>query len=174
MHKLATLTLALLLSACASYSGRGLVVGDSSHEDVIRVMGPPALEWTDAAGSRQLAYPRGPMGVHTYMLHIGPDGKLLRIGNVLEPATFASIKAGMSGDEVLRILGPSIPSWTAYFERRDELVWGWRFCNDWNHLSRFFVLFDGTTKTVRSTLILLEERPSDHFMGSFSGLSCSR
>ena len=56
MHKLATLTLALLLSSCASYSGQGLVVGDSSYDEVIRVMGPPALEWTDAAGSRQLAY----------------------------------------------------------------------------------------------------------------------
>lgn len=62
MHKLATLTLAILLSACASYSGRGLVVSDSSYDEVIRAMGRLALEWTDAAGSRQLAYPRGSMG----------------------------------------------------------------------------------------------------------------
>lgn len=72
MHKLATLTLALLLSSCASYSGRDLVVGDSGYDDVISVMGPPALEWTDAAGSRQLAYPRGPMGVHTYRIDPQP------------------------------------------------------------------------------------------------------
>lgn len=76
MHKLATLTLALLLSSCASYSGRGLVVSDSSYDEVIRVMGRLALEWTDAAGSRQLAYPRGPMGVHTYtMLAAILDGR---------------------------------------------------------------------------------------------------
>lgn len=32
-------------------SGRGLVADVSSHDEVIRVMGPPAQEWTDAAGS---------------------------------------------------------------------------------------------------------------------------
>ena len=50
----------------------------------------------------------------------------------------------MSGDEVMQILGPSRPDWTDYFERRDELVWGWRYCDDWNQLARFFVMFDAT------------------------------
>jgi len=174
MKKRLLLILPLLLSACASYDGRGLVAGQSSLEDVVLLMGAPAMQWTDVSGLRQLAYPRGPMGVHTFMLFIGPDGKLLRIENVMQPATFARVKAGMSSEEVLRLLGPSVPAWTAYFDRRDELVWGWRFCDDWSQLSRFFVLFDGATKTVRSTLVQTEDMASDHFMSDFASPSCSR
>ena len=35
---------------------------------------------------------------------------------------------------------------------RDELVWEWRFCDDFQEPARFDVLFDGTSGRVRSTL----------------------
>ena len=57
----------------------------------------------------------------------------------------------MSEAEVLRTLGPSHPGWTAYFQRRDELVWEWRYCAELNEAERFTVLFDRTKETVRST-----------------------
>ena len=47
---------ALLLVACASYSGRGLNAGESRLEDVLRIMGNPAMQWQDPDGARQLAY----------------------------------------------------------------------------------------------------------------------
>ena len=142
----------LLLSACANYSGSGLKPGQAKLDDVLRAMGPPAQRWQEEDGSQQLAYPRGPVGYHTYMAYIGADGKLKKIENVLDEATFARIRPGMSKAQILRLLGPSQPGWSAYFPARDELVWEWRYCDQWNAAARFDVLFDASTGTVRSTL----------------------
>ncbi|MHB1290676.1 MAG: hypothetical protein ACYCY5_00605 [Sulfuricella sp.] len=141
-----------LLAACASYSGGGLKPGEAGLEDVLRVMKRPAMRWQNSDGSQQLAYPRGPMGFHTYMALIGPDGKLQSIDNVMDPKAFARIQPGMEKDRVLRILGPSETSWTVYFKTRDELVWEWRYCDEWNEAARFNVLFDGSKGTVRSSM----------------------
>jgi len=141
-----------MLAACASYSWSSLQPGQAQLEDVQRLMGPPAMRWQDADGSVQLAYPRGPFGYHTFMVRLGPDGRLQNIANALEPATFVRIRPGMTKDEVLRLLGPPDPSVTVYFKARDELVWDWRFCSDFGVASRFQVLFDNTLGTVRSTM----------------------
>ncbi len=53
---------------------------------------------------------------------------------------------------MLCILGPSEPSWTACFKTRDEVVWEWRYCDEWNEAARFDVLFDGSKGTVRSSM----------------------
>ncbi len=135
----------------AGYSGGGLRSGVSTLADVETTMGTPVMRWNDENGNTQLVYPRGPMGYHTFMVHIGPDGKLRRIENVMDPMAFARIQKGMTKEQVLRVLGPPQPQWTVYFKARDELVWEWRFCNDWNQPARFDVLFDGTDGTVRTT-----------------------
>ncbi len=146
---LAFLPLALL-SSCASYSGYGLKPGVSSLDDVERVMGQPAMRWQNSDKSSQLAYPRAPAGLHTYMVFIGSDGKLQSIDNVLDPKVFATIRPGMTKEQVLRTLGP--PGWAADYPNRDTREWEWRFCNDWNEAQRFDVLFDNTKGTVRSTV----------------------
>lgn len=146
----------LLLAACASYNGRGLRPGIDGYVQVIQLMGTPSMQWDNADGSKQLAYARGPAGYDTYMVHIGTDDTMLKIENVLNREHFALIKPGMGKEDVLRILGPSWPGWTAYFERRDELAWEWRFCDDWREASRFDVLFDNTSGKVRSTLSIPE------------------
>jgi hypothetical protein len=147
----------LLLCACASYSGSSLRPGEARLEDVQNLMGPPAMRWQDADGSVQLAYPRGPLGYHTFMVKIAPDGRLQKIANVLEYEGFARIRAGMSQEEVLRVLGPSSYQ-PVYFKARDELVWDWRFCSDFGAPSHFLVLFDNTAGTVRSTMAQAEIR----------------
>jgi hypothetical protein len=149
---------ALLLTACGVYLGYGLKPGETSMENVIHTLGPPAMSWQNADGSVELAFPRGPMGIHTYMAIIGEDGKLQKIENVLDEKNFARVQRGMNKHEVLRILGPSYPNWTSYFERRDELVWEWRYCDAWNEPARFNVLFDNTLGTVRSTMSLTESQ----------------
>jgi hypothetical protein len=146
---------AFLLVSCAAYDGRGLKPDESRLEDVLRIMGNPAMQWQDPDGSRQLAYPRG---IHTFMVQIGADGKMQRIENVMHMKTFARIRPGMAKSQVLRILGPSEPSGTAYFKARDELVWEWRYCDEWNEPARFDVLFDGNKEVVRSTMSLTESQ----------------
>jgi hypothetical protein len=150
-----TILSAFLLVACASYSGTGLKPDESRLEYMLRIMGNPAMRWQDSDGSQQLAYPRG---IHPFMVHIGSDGKMQGIENVMNMKTFARIRPDMTKGQVLRILGPSEPSGSAYFKARDELVWEWRYCDEWNEPARFDVLFDGNKEVVRSTMSLTESQ----------------
>lgn len=168
MRRLSAMLLALLLAGCAGYGGTGLKPGEAGLDDVLRVMGQPAMRWENPDGSLQLAYPRAPMGFHTYMVEIGKDGKLQKLENVMDPKVFAGIHAGMTKSQVLQILGPSEPSWTVYFKARDELVWEWRYCDEWSEAARFDVLFDGSKGTVRSTM-----RQTESLMGLCSGWGCT-
>ncbi|MCX7175008.1 MAG: hypothetical protein NT159_14040 [Proteobacteria bacterium] len=152
----AVLTACFLVAACATYDGRGLMPGHAEIEDVQRAMGEPAMRWQDPDGSVQLAYPRGPVGFHTFMVRIGADGKLQRVENVLDNKGFARIRPGMTEAQVLQTLGPPYPVWTAYFKARDERTWEWRYCDDWNNAAHFVVLFDGTSRTVRTALSVVE------------------
>lgn len=157
--------LTLFLGACAAYDGRGLPGEHATRAEVEARMGPPALAWTNPDGSQQLAYPRGPAGVHTFMAEIGPDGRLKSLRNVLDSSHFARIVPGLSQDEVLHLIGPPVPGWTVTFPRRDELVWEWRYCDDWNEPARFNVLFAASNGRVRSTLSLSERQSLPFGMG---------
>lgn len=150
--RLAVLSVALIVSGCAAYGGSKLKAGVATRSEVMAALGEPALRWQDIDGGEQLAYPRGPAGTQTFMVFLGADGRLLRIEGVLDMAHFARIEPGKSDrGAVLRLLGPSPSQWTAYFERRDELVWEWRFCDAASKLARFDVLFDATTGVVRTS-----------------------
>lgn len=152
MLRLALIPLILALTACASYSGAGLRPGEAGLDDVLRLMGQPAMRWQNPDGSLQLAYPRGPSGAHTYMVMIGPDRRVQSIANVLDSAGLARIRPGMTQEQVLRVLGPPDYSRTAYFKARDELVWDWRACTYNLKIQRVYVFFDAAAGTVRSTM----------------------
>ncbi len=142
---------ALLVSGCAGYGGGNLTPGALTRAEVIASMGAPALRWTNPDDSKQLAYPRGPAGTQTFMVHVRPDGKLQRIEKVLDAEHFWLIRVEMGKDEVLRVLGPPGPEWTEYYARRNELDWSWLFCNDWSRQEFFDVMFDASVGSVRST-----------------------
>ena len=154
------LLIALLVVGCAAYDGRGLLPGSAGTADVENLMGPPAMRWQAPEGGEVLVYPRGPQGFHTFFFRIDAAGVLVSKENVLDTRHFAKIQAGMNGEEVLRVLGPPVPQWTAYFPARDELVWEWRYCDDWSEPARFDVLFDRTSGRVRSTLSGTEQQRS--------------
>lgn len=150
LHRASLILSVLLLTACAAYDGHGLKPGVATVDDVIAVMGQPSLSWQDKNGRQQLAFARGPAGLHTYMADFGADGRLLQIENVLESKHLARIQPGQTQEEVLRLIGPPNPYWTTYFEARNELVWEWAICDDWSKLARFGVLFDASNGQVRS------------------------
>lgn len=148
--------LGVLVAGCASYDGRGLAVGRATETEVVRLMGTPAASWQDPDGRRQLAFTRGPAGLHTYMVILDPAGHLLRIENVLDDAHFAHLRAGQTTrDEVARLLGP--PGEAVDFPRRRETVWDYRFRNAWGHEARYYVTFD-EQGVVRHTFQLEEFR----------------
>jgi hypothetical protein len=104
MRLFITILPALLLVACASYSERGLKPGEAQLENVLSVMGNPAMRWQDSDGSLQLAYPRD---IHTFMVRIGTDGRLQRIENVvMSMKTFAQIRPNMTKGPGAPLSGP--------------------------------------------------------------------
>lgn len=145
-----------LFAGCAGYDGAGRIPVDARLVDVERTMGIPAMRWKEADGGETLVYPFGAMGYHTFFVRGDANGRFVSRENVLTMKHFARIQPGMTQEDVVRTLGPPVPAWTVYFKARDELVWEWRYCDDWNEPARFDVLFDGTSLRVRSTLASTE------------------
>ena len=144
------------LAGCANHDAAGRVPVDASLADVEQAMGIPALRWREPEGGETLVYPYGPMGYFTFFVRGDASGRFLSRENVLAMKHFARIEAGMTQEQVIHTIGPPVPAWTVYFKARNELVWEWRYCDDWNEPARFNVLFDGTTLRVRSTLSATE------------------
>ena len=134
------LCFAVSLGACASYDGRGLLPGTATEAEVRQLMGTPALEIADTDGTRQLVYPRGPAGVHTFMVHIAPAGRLARIEQVLDEAHFALVTPDRSTREtVTRLLG--LPHRTWEFFRTTQTAWDYRYRDAWGYTADFYVTF---------------------------------
>jgi len=144
--------LAVALAACASYSGYGLQPGSATEADVVKAMGKPALEFSTDGGGRDLIFPRGPLGTQTFIAHLDSRGTLQGIDPVLNEDHFYRIKAGMTRDEVLRMIGP--PSETMNFgPRTGNVAYTYRFMDGWGYLSDFSVTF-GPDWIVRSKIAI--------------------
>ena len=59
--------IALLVAGCASFDGRGLVAGQSTAQDIERLMGPAADKRAGPGGETWLYYPRQPFGRKTFV-----------------------------------------------------------------------------------------------------------
>lgn len=59
-----TILSALLLVACASYSGSGLKPGEARLEDVMHLMGDPAMRWQDSGRLPATCLPSGNPHLH--------------------------------------------------------------------------------------------------------------
>lgn len=151
----------LTLAGCSILGGPPYLIERTTLADVEARHGPAPMRWqTD--GATTLIYPSGPNGSYTLKFEFLTDSRLKTVRQVLTEEDFAQVQPGMSMDEVQRLIGPPYAPWTVYFSARDELVWEWRYCDTWGELARFNVLFDGTSKRVRSRLSLTEKQ---HFGG---------
>ena len=136
MRPAACLVLALLASACAMHSLRP----GASEAEVRQSMGRPALELAAADGSRQLAYPSGPYGVQTFMAHIGRDGRLVGLEQVLVDDRFHAIRQGMTTEELLRHIGP--PYQRVRFQNLRQTAWDYRYRDTWGYQAILSVMID--------------------------------
>jgi outer membrane protein assembly factor BamE (lipoprotein component of BamABCDE complex) len=128
---------ALALAACAMPSR---LPPGASEAQVRAVMGAPAMEFSAPDGSRQLAYPTGPLGQHTYMAYLTPDGRLDRVEQVLDDVRFQAIQPGMTKDELLRFIGP--PFQTGRFPNLRQTAWDYRFRDTWGYEAILSVMLD--------------------------------
>ena len=143
---------AVALAACASYSGYGLKPGSATEADVVKVMGKPAMEFATDGGGRDLIFARGPLGTQTFIAHLDSRGTLSAIEPVLNEEHFYRINAGMTRDQVLRMIGP--PGDTTNFGARSgNVAYTYRFQDGWGYLSDFSVTF-GPDWIVRSKIAI--------------------
>jgi len=162
---LVLIALVLLATACANFAG---ISPGTPAQEIRSTFGTPGTVWKNPDGSEVWEYPLGPVGVQTYMITIAPNQTVREVREVLSEEYRDKVQAGLSRDEVRRLIGK--PRETAYFPARDEEVWTWRF-QEFNFRYRLFhVLFDRTTGIVRSTMTIDEELPDNDRRGAIKGL----
>ena len=147
--------LTVLLSGCASIDGLGLKPGIATETDVRHLMGDPSLEWSEATGEKVLAYPRGPIGLQTFMVRLDKNDRLIVIDQVLNDKHFNKIQAGFNETQVTRLIGR--PYRIIPFKRKQEIAWDYRYQDDWGYSSVFSVIFN-ETGIVKTAVRIREER----------------
>ncbi|WP_432379438.1 outer membrane protein assembly factor BamE domain-containing protein [Duganella sp. P38] len=125
--------LPLALGACAHFGAPPPQPGDSA--DAVRArLGQPTNVYRSGADTL-LEYATGPMGQYTWMARLGPDQRLISYQQVLNGATFATIKPGRdTKDTVLTILGR--PTQVTHYASVDGDVWLYRYKEQdvWNSM----------------------------------------
>ena len=155
------LLLAAAAAGCASYSGHGLVPGQSSAQDVIGVMGRPALERAGPGGERVLWYPRQPFGRESYAARIDAQGRLVAIEQRLAPQTIARLRPGQStAEEVLDLIGP--PYEVYQYPRMQREVWEYPLRIPPSHKSLYVQL--SPDRVVREIYQLHDFQADDPFL----------
>jgi outer membrane protein assembly factor BamE (lipoprotein component of BamABCDE complex) len=143
------LLLAASLAGCANFTA---VTSGMPAQQVQAKLGAPETVRKNSDGSEVWEYPGGPFGRQTYMVTVGADRTVREVHQVLNDEYFSRVRAGMSRDEVRRLLGR--PGEIMVFGARDEEVWSWRYQQQ--NAMFFNVLFDRSAGTVRTTQRLEE------------------
>ena len=131
---------ALVVAGCATYGGSSMFAGGSTEAEVRATMGAPALTFDEGGGAKRLVYPRGPLGLETYMADIAPDGRVVSMRNVLKDDTFYGVHAGMTKDEILRLIGP--PGDRMAYPLSHTHSWDYRYMDTWGYRAIFSVTFN--------------------------------
>jgi outer membrane protein assembly factor BamE (lipoprotein component of BamABCDE complex) len=155
----ATALAALVLTTGCAYYGANLRPGVSTEAEVRRDMGVPAEVYDETDGSKLLAFPRGPLGVQTFIARISSDGRLQSLEQVLNEAHFDRIVVGRTTkDEVRRLIGP--PCEVMQFRRLNQVAWTYRFRDGYSRLADFSVMLDPAGTVVRTVIVPLDTPPS--------------
>lgn len=138
----------LALAACDPQRIAELEEGVSTEADVRARFGEPEAIWDAGGGERILEYNRQPAGQKNYMIGIGPDGRMTSLRQVLHPGTFAKVRAGMTAQEVRRMLGK--PMKKTPYALKNEVAWDWRYLEPPNQSMVFTVWFGPDERVLRT------------------------
>ena len=120
----AALACALLLTACAGYSPKGLQPGQP-ETDVVKQMGTPTGRYTLPNGGTRLEFARGPAGRETYMVDFDTAGRMVDWEQVMDLWYLTRITPGLSTEDVLMRVGH--PGSTIPIKRQQLVVWNYRY-----------------------------------------------
>ena len=172
----------VLLAACAGFGPRNLPPG-SSRAQVMQTMGIPTAEHTlrvpsldraelrvdttDAA-VRRLEYNGGTFGRSTYMLDFDFQDRLLASAQVRAESRFNAILAGMSQQDLLRVLGR--PSNIRGLSFQKQNVWAYRYDSPFCQWFQVGVGYDGkVVDTAYGPDPLCDDDGPFHLMGGRRG-----
>lgn len=124
LQALAALASLFGLYGCDSFNLNSLTPGISTAQEVRTRLGPPVAEWPNPDGSITWEYPRGPEGIHCWMITLSPDRILSRIDQALTEENFARVEKGWTGEQVRRLLGK--PARETTYPLKPETVQEWR------------------------------------------------
>src|SRR5256886_395785 len=96
------LALAACLAGCANLTA---VSSGMPAQQVQAKLGAPETIRKNADGSEVWEYPRGPLGVETYMVTLGSDRVVREVRQVLSEEYISKLHAGMSREEVRQLVG---------------------------------------------------------------------
>ncbi len=137
----------LAMMGCDRVATGELQVGQSTVADLKAKMGEPFAVVKD--GDREIwEYPLGPEGVKTYRMTVNAQGVLEKIDQILTDENFKRIVAGMTMDDVRKIIGKPGKD-KRYGMSYNEITHVWKFNKDNSDLF-FEVLIDGNGR-VKST-----------------------
>src|SRR5438874_12430189 len=114
--------LAASLAGCANFN---TVASGMPAQQVQAKLGAPETVRKNADGSEVWEYPGGPLGRVTYMVTLGSDRAVREVRQVLNDETISKLHAGMSREEVRRLVGR--PRDVGFSSRTDEEIWSWRY-----------------------------------------------
>jgi hypothetical protein len=136
------LTLAVVvMTACAAFAPeRAWQPGINTRDDIVRTQGQPTRIWSDTDGGSTLEYATQPFGHTCWMFKLDAAGRLLSAQDMLLPAGRDQVQAGMTPEQVNRLLGRERSRVFFYFSGED--VWDWHIASDQTSLElRFNVHF---------------------------------
>ena len=125
-----------------------LEVGASSEADVRAKFGEPEKVWDGEGGVRIFVYNLQPAGHINYMIHIGSDGKLVAIRQVLTPANFAKVQPGMMMEDVRKLLGK--PMRVVPYDLKKETYYNWRYMDMPTTSMVFSAVMDSNMRVLRT------------------------
>lgn len=150
LRGLAMAAAALLLAACASFDGRGLVPGQSTESQVVALMGPPAQARPLPGGAKALYFSRLPEGRAVFVATIGPDGVLQSMEQRLTRENIGKLVADQSTAEDVRALfGP--PGAVGYLPLKPREWWEYKYY-DYQDRRILWVQFSPDDGIVREVL----------------------
>jgi len=135
---------AALLAACANF----FAISPGTPDKQVRAqVGAPDTVWKNSDGSETWEYPLGPFGTETYMITIASNRAVGGVSQVLSDEFLFKVQAGMSREEVRRLLGR--PTEVERYQRLKEEVWSWRYREKDVWYMLFNAHFDSDTGVLR-------------------------
>jgi hypothetical protein len=153
LARASSVALALALAACAADTGRGLVNGQSTQQDVEKILGRPAETQAAAGGETIYWYPKLPWGHISYAVRIGADGHLIGAEQRLTEDNIKKIVPGQTtAKEVHDLLGPSYRP--TRFERMERDIWTYPMRVPGRQLPQWFLVQMSYDGVVRETYLM--------------------